>query len=85
MARILSEQSARTAAGTPKDGVGLLISDGSGGVTGSFTENKDGVVCQYTLTGSYTVNSNGTGTIDVNASLINGMRHDHCGGNFGSV
>ncbi len=42
-----------------------MISNGSGKVTGSFTQNNDGVVCQYTLTGSYTVNPNGTGTIDV--------------------
>jgi hypothetical protein len=51
--------------GTPDDGVGVLGSDGKGTVTGLLTENKNGTVCQSVLTGSYTVNPNGTASITV--------------------
>ncbi len=55
----------KTRSGNPEAGVGILTSDGVSKVTGSLTQNKDGVVCQFTLSGSYTVNPDGTGTITV--------------------
>jgi len=43
--------------------VGVLTFDGAGNVTGSYTSIDGGVVQTGTLGGTYTVNSNGTGTI----------------------
>jgi hypothetical protein len=43
--------------------VGVLTFDGAGNVTGSYTSTDGGVVQTGTLGGTYTVNSNGTGTI----------------------
>ena len=37
-------------------------------VSGLLTENKHGTVCYFTLSGSYTVNPNGTGAIDLTAT-----------------
>jgi hypothetical protein len=45
--------------------VGLLNSDGVSKVTGTLTENKNGGVCSFTLSGTFTVNPDGTGTISV--------------------
>jgi len=42
-----------------------LASDGVSKVTGTLTENKNGAVCGFVLSGTYTVNSDGTGTINV--------------------
>jgi hypothetical protein len=44
--------------------VGVLTFDGAGNVTGSYTSVTGGVAQTGTLGGTYTVNSNGTGTID---------------------
>jgi len=43
--------------------VGIWTFDGAGNWTSSFTQIADGVVTTATLTGTYTVKSNGTGTI----------------------
>jgi hypothetical protein len=43
--------------------VGVLTFNGAGAVTGSYTSTDGGVVKTGTLGGTYTVNSNGTGTI----------------------
>ena len=43
--------------------VGILTFDGAGNVTGSYTSISGGVVQTGTLGGTYTINSNGTGTI----------------------
>ena len=37
-------------------------------VTGVLTENKHGTICQFVLSGSYTVNPNGTAAIDLTAT-----------------
>jgi hypothetical protein len=55
----------KTGGGNPDAGVGVLASDGVKNVTGLVTENKNGIVCHFTLTGSYTVNANGTGNITI--------------------
>jgi len=36
-----------------------------------LTENRDGITCQFTLNGTYTVNPNGTGTITMTLTPIN--------------
>jgi len=43
--------------------VGVLTFNGAGAVTGSYTSTDGGVVQTGTLGGTYTVNSNGTGTL----------------------
>lgn len=49
-----------------QDGVlGVFHFDGAGNVTGSFTEMHAGVLQTGTATGTYTVNSNGTGSINL--------------------
>lgn len=50
--------------------MGLLSSDGNGNVTGNVTDNKDGKVCQFTITGTYTVNPDGTGTMALTVTAI---------------
>ncbi len=64
--------SGKTGGGHPDAGVGLLSSDGVSKVTGTLTENKNGGVCSFTLSGSYTVNPDGTGTISVTEKPISG-------------
>ncbi len=49
--------------------VGVMTFDGAGNVTGSYTQNSAGSVTAGTLGGTYTVNSNGTGAIDLTAGL----------------
>ncbi len=71
----------KTRSGNPEAGVGILTSDGVSKVTGSLTQNKDGVVCQFTLGGSYTVNPDGTGTITVTETPSGGG----CAASGGSV
>jgi hypothetical protein len=44
--------------------VGIMTFDGAGNVTGSSTEILGGVVQTNTFSGTYTVNSNGTGAIN---------------------
>ncbi|HEV3109338.1 MAG TPA: hypothetical protein VGY99_02505 [Candidatus Binataceae bacterium] len=48
--------------------MGILSSDGVSKVSGQLTENKHGTICQFALSGTYTVNPNGTGVIDVNST-----------------
>ena len=43
---------------------GLLIADGKGGLNGSQTFNANGGVCSGTLAGTYTVNADGSGTLN---------------------
>jgi hypothetical protein len=43
---------------------GTLIGDGKGGLTGTQTFNASGLVCSGTLTGTYTVNPDGTGALN---------------------
>lgn len=43
---------------------GTLIGDGKGGLTGTQTFNGSGLVCSGTLKGTYTVNADGTGTLN---------------------
>jgi hypothetical protein len=43
---------------------GTLVADGKGGLTGVQTLNIAGTVCSGTLKGSYSVNPDGTGTLD---------------------
>ena len=46
-------------------GTGVYEADGAGHLTGEETTNANGEVCSGTLTGTYTVNPNGTGTTSV--------------------
>ena len=43
---------------------GILVGDGVGGLTGTQTFNADGLICSGTLKGGYTVNADGTGTLN---------------------
>jgi hypothetical protein len=43
---------------------GTLTGDGKGDVTGTETFNANGQVCSGTLAGTYTLNSDGTGTLN---------------------
>ncbi len=45
--------------------------DGAGNITGNFTANLDGTVLPGTVTGTYTVNPDCTGTISLLTSLGN--------------
>jgi len=45
--------------------VGILTSDGAGHVKGAFTQMKGGVLGTGTLTGTYTVNADGTGSMSL--------------------
>jgi hypothetical protein len=45
--------------------------DGAGNISGNFTANLDGVVLSGTVAGTYTVNPNCTGTINLVTSLGN--------------
>ncbi len=46
-------------------GTGVFHADGAGHVTGQETTNTNGQVCSGTMTGTYTVNPDGTGTLSV--------------------
>ena len=48
--------------------VGVLTSDGAGNVSDTFTHISGGVVNTGTVTGTYTVNANGTGTANFPAA-----------------
>ena len=56
----------------PVAGVGTITSDGVSAITGGMTENQHGQVCTFTLSGSYTVNPDGTGTIHLNERPVGG-------------
>jgi len=51
-------------------GVGVMTFDGAGNVTGSFTVAGNGFSLSGALAGTYTVNSDGTGAIDITASPV---------------
>jgi hypothetical protein len=53
-------------------GVGQFTSDGRGGITGVETENLNGVICKYTVTGTYSVYSDGTGVDALTATPVGG-------------
>lgn len=46
-------------------GTGVYQADGAGHLTGQETTNTNGQVCSGTMTGTYTVNANGTGAVAV--------------------
>jgi hypothetical protein len=46
-------------------GTGVYQADGAGHLTGEETTNTNGEVCSGNLTGTYTVNPSGTGTVSV--------------------
>ncbi len=52
----------------PFANVGTLVFDGNGGVTGGLVVNQNGSTAQATETGTYTVNSDCTGTYTVQIS-----------------
>jgi hypothetical protein len=49
-------------------GVGQFTSNCRGGITGVETENLNGVICKYTVTGTYQINSDGTGVDALSAT-----------------
>lgn len=53
-------------------GVGQFTSNGRGGITGVETENLNGVICKYTVVGTYNINSDGTGTDALTATPAGG-------------
>lgn len=56
--------------------VGRLVSDGAGALTGSDTYNYDGTVYKQTLTGSYTISDDCTGTITLSGSASGTSHYD---------
>jgi len=63
---------------------GLLTANGTGGLTGTETFNTQGEVCTGTTAGTYTVNSNGTGTFSVTFTPNSGEPAD-CVSSAGTV
>jgi hypothetical protein len=57
-------------AGEPAVNVGQITSTGTGDVTGSFTHSVDGKVQSFTLTGTYALAKNCTGTLTYTADSI---------------
>jgi hypothetical protein len=54
---------------TPQVGLGVLVADGAGGISGSDTFQIYGVgTQQMTFAGSYTVNADGTGSMTLNCA-----------------
>jgi hypothetical protein len=53
-------------------GVGQFTSNCRGGITGVETENLNGVICKYTVAGTYNMNSDGTGVDALTATPIGG-------------
>ena len=47
-----------------QSGVGLWTFDGTGNLSGSLTLNNGGITIHRSFSGTYTVNADGTGTID---------------------
>ncbi len=56
--------------------VGRLVSDGAGALTGSDTYNYDGPIYRQTLTGSYTISDDCTGTITLSGSASGPSHYD---------
>ncbi len=53
-------------------GVGQFRSNCRGGLTGLETENLNGEICKYTVTGTYQINADGTGVDALTATPIEG-------------
>jgi hypothetical protein len=53
-------------------GVGQFTSDCRGGLTGVETENLDGIICKYTVAGTYQLSPDGTGEDALTATPIDG-------------
>jgi hypothetical protein len=53
-------------------GVGQFTSNCHGGLIGIETENLNGSICKYTVAGTYTINSDGTGEDALAATPIAG-------------
>ena len=49
----------------PESGIGVAVLDGNGGISGVETFNTGTRVCDVTLTGTYTVEPNGTGRMTI--------------------
>lgn len=49
----------------PESGIGVAVLDASGGISGVETFNTGTQICEVTLTGSYTVEANGTGRMTI--------------------
>ena len=47
-------------------GVGLLVADGLGKVSGTGTMRSAGVTCHGSFAGNYAVNNDGTGSVSTN-------------------
>jgi hypothetical protein len=52
------------ASGKLESGVGIFVADGNGSISGTETFNTGTTVCNVSVTGTYTVNQNGTGTLN---------------------
>jgi hypothetical protein len=63
----------------PTGGTGVYTADGEGQLTGSETFSSNGQICAASLSGTYTVNPDGTGTTTVEFSPIT---EDCSGGTF---
>ena len=73
-----------TAVSLPIAITGLLTANGTGDLTGTETFNVQGEVCVGTTAGTYTVNSNGTGTLSVTFTPNAGQPAD-CVSSVGTV
>ena len=62
---------------------GRLVADGNGGVTGADTYSFDGSVGKRTYTGTYTMNTDCTGSVTLQLSIGNSTSTNH--GDFVSV
>ena len=51
------------ASGKLESGVGILVADGLGRITGTEVFNTGTTVCNVTVSGTYFINPNGTGTL----------------------
>jgi hypothetical protein len=50
----------------PFTGTGIFVSDGRGDLSGHETINFNGMVCNYKISGKYTLTSDGSGTNAIN-------------------
>jgi hypothetical protein len=64
-------------------GTGVLTADGKGNLTGTETIKDDTVVCTENLSGSYTVNPDGTGTGAVTVESTPDIGNAICTGSVG--
>lgn len=56
--------------------VGRLVSDGAGILTGADTYNFDGTIYRQTLTGTYTINEDCTGTMSFSGTAAGTSNYD---------